>query len=606
MDSARSSVPRSADGADIGEDDEFVVSGLHNRAEGGFNQVDVTVERSPGPGGETASILHVERVQKTAGDAYDFVVLPSGAVHQAVTGHPAMSWVDPLVYQWTDGDGRVHQELLHAGDTEAAPAHQGDGESAQAECYADMADVETARLERAQTAVIDAMRDPARQEHPLVFDGPSTWDAARVPAFWRLFGELERRIPGLLRSWGVPPIGELRAVLGPHMPATTSNGPPRIVHNDPKPGNRLHKGVLQAVIDWDMAAVTRAAPSHAAVMDLAQELNLTGRNALAPTTAPQQWRPTADRWIHANPQAGAGSAASRATHPQRGHIPSDHFARESVYRLAYSFACDLLRGTEGRLSPDIGAQATRSLLTILGLPAAPVERIAADLGHTAGRFPVMRAWELRGALPAPGPWNAANRAAAHITMNTGMFTALQKISSSQVQAAAEISRLSGPNARKVLDGARLSTSVAPRLAADTSAAFGLDIALRRANLDRRAAQALARGAQSGQVSLNDPTTWGRAPGMPHQHQARFTPDRHHRPPSPGTPTTRPAPSIALVNTAAAKGFSPVRAFEAKPALRPGTAPNAARAGIGTGHAPGRTAQRDKGLGHKLTRPSYER
>ncbi|MFJ8743275.1 hypothetical protein ACIRL2_28330 [Embleya sp. NPDC127516] len=606
MSSRRSSVPRSADGADVGEDDEFVVSGLHNRAEGGFNQVDITVERLPAPGGETAPILRVERVQKTAGDAYDFVVLPSGAVHQAVSGHPAMSWVDPLVYQWTDGDGRVHQELLHAGDTEATQADQRDGESAQAECYADMAGVETARLEQAQTAVIDAMRDPARQEHPLVFDGPSTWDAGRVPAFWRLFGELERRIPGLLRSWGVPPIEELRAVLGPHMPATTSDGPPRIVHNDPKPGNRLHNGVLHAVIDWDMAAVTRAAPSHAAVMDLAQELNLTGRNALAPTTTPQQWRPTADRWIHANPQAGVGSAATRATHPQQGHIPSDHFARESAYRLAYSFACDLLRGTEGRLSPDIGARATRSLLTILGLPAAPAERIAADLAHTAGRFPVMRAWELRGVLPTPGPWNAADRAAAQITMNTGMFTALRKINGAQIQAAAEVARLSGRNARQVLDGTELSTSVAPRLAADTSAAFGLDIALRRANLDRRATEALVRGAQSGQVSLNDPTTWGRAPGMPHQHQARFTPARHDRSPSAGTPTTQPAPSIALVNTSAAKGFSPVRAFEAKPALRSETAPNAPHAGIGTGHDPGRTAAYDKGFGHKPTRPSRGR
>lgn len=449
----------------------------------------------------------VNRVARVGTDPYDLAVLPPRAMYDAVRGRSQMAWLPSLIYEWVEG-GRLHQELTWMGSA-ASDGPAGDRAMADvgfAECCADLQNLNTAELEALQTSAIDQLRDPARQQQPLVFEGPSTWEEARTALLRRLFGEADRRLP--LEGYGAPAFDQLWRLLRPLLPSTATDGPPRIVHLDGKYENLVIAGRHVAVIDWDLAAVTRMAPESAAVVDLARMLHLTGRNPLL--TSPDIWRATAERWVSANPEAAPAVEAFIATPGWSGGNPSGHLAQESLLNLAGSAVCDILRASEGRYPPGPAVHSLTRLLDVVGLPIPEAERVGAEVA--ARRDSPMAAWNVRHPGPPAGTFSRHDRDAGFAAALTAVELATAASRHAQTRAMWDVAARGTVSARERI--ARVQSAVAHIDRVEDAPANVLwpdDAHMRRAHQNRLAADALGR---VGDIASAGCESWATVPGLP--------------------------------------------------------------------------------------------
>ncbi|GAA4996275.1 hypothetical protein GCM10023205_81840 [Yinghuangia aomiensis] len=450
----------------------------------------------------------VNRVAHVGTDPYDLAVLPPRAMYDAVRGRSQMAWLPSLIYEWIK-DGSLHQELTWLGSA-ASDGPAGDRAMADvgfAECCADLLNLDTSELEALQTSAIDQLRDPARQEQPLVFEGASTWEEARIALLRRLLGEVDRRLP--LERYGAPAFDQLWQLLRPLLPSTATDGPPRIVHHDGKYENLLIAGRHVGVIDWDFAAVTRMAPEHAAVVDLARMLHLTGRNPLL--TSPDIWRATAERWVSANPEAAPAVRAFIATPGRSGSNPCGYLAQESVLNLASSVACGILRASEGSYRPELAARTLTQLLGVVGLPAPDAQQLDDDL--RACRFSPMAAWNVHHPGPPAGPFSQHDRDAGFAAALAAVELATAASRHAQTQAMWDLAARGTVSACEQI--ARVQSAVADidrvKDASPSNVLWPADARMRRANQDRLAVGALRDVCDIASAGCE---SWAMVPGLP--------------------------------------------------------------------------------------------
>ncbi|UGQ11370.1 histidine phosphatase family protein [Yinghuangia sp. ASG 101] len=516
-----------------------LVSGPEAGAAGGYNTARAGFYFTPVPN-------HViERVAKPLRDGYDLRVLPSHALYQVATGGEAV-WFPEFVHEYRNSDGHAVQVLGFAGHPPGSgdPDARAFAEAGFAECMESLGGVDTSDLARWQSANIDDQRDPGLQDRSLVFDGPSTWDAARRAKLWQLWDEVYARV-GEPFGPGGPAFEEFWGRVAPLLPPVEAAGPGRVVHFDGKPGNVVLAYDIPTVIDWDSVAVTFTAPEHAAVIDLVRYLHLDGRNPL--TTAPERWLPTARRWSHAVPDARR--PVEQAT---RFYGP---VGQEALYDLTCSAACDILRGCDGSVPSEYAVDAVSPLLPLLGFPRVPAEVLRARYADLHGQAPGN---PLVGAEPVHGPphrtqYVAGDRQAStapaagshpdlprldtsldggrrfstpssvqarlthdhvqrQIPLMAGIASALDDVRRLQEDAGQEPSR----DLRDVVEsltGARPNVLTGGLMSELRQLTFNLSLGMRTATIVRDA-------VVTGQASADDPSGWVDLPRMP-EHTRRL-------------------------------------------------------------------------------------